>query len=123
MGAGDRSGHPQPTCGWAAASITGKCLLIHRGPLRRRAGSTLGAMTRLTIEVPDEVAERVAQAAAREGVAPEDLAGQAVIESFPPRRTLSFIGIGASGDDGGDIARRHKEIRRAHFAAKTASDV
>lgn len=80
-------------------------------------------MTRITIEVPDEVAQRVAEAAAREGVALEALAGQVVVEQFPPRRKLGFVGIGASGEGGGDVARRHQEIIAEHFATKTASDV
>jgi hypothetical protein len=80
-------------------------------------------MTRITIDVPDEVAERVAEAAARDGVALEDLAGQVVVESFSPRRPLSIIGIGASGQTGGSVAEGHKEFRRTHFADKTACDV
>lgn len=80
-------------------------------------------MTRITIEVPDDVAERVAEAAAREGVALEDLVGQAVVESFPPRPGLSIIGIGASGQTGASLAEGHKALRRAHFAGKTARDV
>lgn len=78
-------------------------------------------MTRLTIEVPDEVAERVADAAAQRGVAPEQLVGQMVTEQFPARRRLSFIGIGRSGNT--DTAERHKDIIRETFADKTASDV
>lgn len=53
-------------------------------------------MTRITIEVPEDVAERVAEAAAREGVAPETLAGKIVTESFPVRRRLGFVGLGRS---------------------------
>lgn len=59
--------------------------------------STLEAMTRITIEVPDDVAERVNAAAAEQGIAPEALAGQAVAEQFPARRRrLSFAAIGSS---------------------------
>lgn len=54
-------------------------------------------MSKLTIEVPDEVIERVNQAAAERGVAPETLAGEAVVERFAARcRRLSFVGIGES---------------------------
>jgi predicted transcriptional regulator len=53
-------------------------------------------MTRITIEVPDEVAERVNAAAAEQGIAPEALAGRAVEQQFPPRRKLSFAAIGSS---------------------------
>lgn len=79
-------------------------------------------MTKLTIEVPDDVAQRVADAAADRGLAPEALAGEVVAERFPPRRKLGFIGIGSSGQRGESVADRHKEVRRAHFADKTASD-
>lgn len=30
-----------------------------------------------------------------------------VVEQFPPRRKLGFVGIGASGEGGGDVGRRH----------------
>ena len=53
-------------------------------------------MTKLTIEVPDEVAERVTDAAARQGVAPEALVGQVLAEQFPPRRKLGFVSLGRS---------------------------
>lgn len=53
-------------------------------------------MTRITIEVPDDVAERVNAAAAEQGIAPEQLAGQVVVEQFPARRRLSFAAIGSS---------------------------
>lgn len=80
-------------------------------------------MTRITIEVPDDVAARVAQAAAEAGVAPEELAGRVITVSFPARRRLSFIGIGDSGETGGDLASRVKDLRREHFADTRASDV
>lgn len=78
-------------------------------------------MTRLPIEVPDDIAERVADAAAQQGVAPEQLVGQMVSEQFPSRRRLSFIGIGRSGRT--DTAERHKEIVREAFADTTADEV
>lgn len=54
-------------------------------------------MTKLTIEVPDEVAQRVADAAAQRGLAPEEVAGEAVAEKFSiHRRHLAFAGVGAS---------------------------
>lgn len=80
-------------------------------------------MTRITIELADEVAERVSNAAAARGVAPEELAGEVLAEQFPPRRNLGFIGIGSSAQSGGSIAEGHKQLRRDHFADKTASDV
>lgn len=58
---------------------------------------TLVFVTKLTIEVDDQVAERVAEAAAARGVAPEQLAGEAVAEKFgTQRRRLGFVGIGRS---------------------------
>lgn len=58
-------------------------------------------MTRITIEVPDDVAERVKTAAAERGVPTEQLAGEAVVEKFPARRYLAFAAIGSSGSTRG----------------------
>lgn len=66
-------------------------------------------MTRIEIEVDDEVAARVAEEAAERGVAPEQLAGEAVAERFGPRRRLGFIGLGHSGR--ADGSQRVKELR------------
>jgi hypothetical protein len=77
-------------------------------------------MTKLTIEVPDDVAERVVDAAAQRGVAPEELVGQVVTEQFPPRRRLSFIGMGRSGHT--DTSDRAKKIVGEAFARKTADE-
>jgi hypothetical protein len=57
-------------------------------------------VTRLTIEVDDKVAQRVAEAAAERGVAPEQLASEVVAEKFAGRR-LAFAAIGASGSTKG----------------------
>ena len=53
-------------------------------------------MTRITVEVDDEVAERVAAAAAERGVAAEALAAEVLAERFPSRRTLGFVSLGRS---------------------------
>jgi predicted transcriptional regulator len=58
-------------------------------------------MTRWTIELDDDVARRVTEAAAERGVAPEQLAGEAVAEQFGGRRRLAFAAIGASGSPRG----------------------
>ncbi len=80
------------------------------------------AVTRITLELPDDLADRIKTAAAERGLAPAELAREAVAKEFALRRPLSFVGIGASG--GGEAsAERHNEVRRAHFADKTASDV
>ena len=56
----------------------------------------MGSMTRITIEVPDDVAERIAAAAAERGVATEQLVGEMAAEQFPPLRKLGFASLGRS---------------------------
>lgn len=53
-------------------------------------------MKRLVIELPDEVAERVAEAAAEREIAPEALAGEVLAAQFPAHRTLGFASLGRS---------------------------
>ena len=54
-------------------------------------------VTRITIEVPDDVAERMKAAAAERGVATEQLLGEVAAEQFPARRRrLAFAAVGAS---------------------------
>lgn len=50
---------------------------------------------RLTVEVEEDLATRVAAAAER-GVAPEALAADILAERFPPRRKLGFVSLGSS---------------------------
>jgi len=52
--------------------------------------------TKLTVEVEEALATRVAAAAAERGVAPEALAAEVLAERFPPRRTLGFVSLGRS---------------------------
>lgn len=93
-----------------------------RGRALEALVSYTGSVTRITIELPDDLAERVNSAAAERGVAAEELARETLAHQFPAERRVSFIGIGASG--GGEaVAERHREIRKAHFADKTASDI
>ncbi len=78
----------------------------HRGEFYARDAartfSTMEPMTRITIEVDEQVAERVREAAAERGVAPEQLAGQVLAEQFPARRRhLAFAAVGASGSPRG----------------------
>lgn len=75
-------------------------------------------MTRWTIEIDDEVAKRVAAAAADRGVAPEQLAGEAVTEKFAPRRRFAFVGMGHSGRE--DLSAHMRELRAELAAEKTA---
>lgn len=74
---------------------------VQLGAPRSDRSYTCG-VTKLTIEVDDHVAEQVAKAAAARGVAPEQLAADAVAERFgSPRRRLAFAAIGASGASSG----------------------
>ena len=58
-------------------------------------------MTRLTIELPDDVAVRLVADAAERGVPPETLAGRVLAEQFPTRRRrLAFGGIVSSTSGG-----------------------
>lgn len=66
-------------------------------------------MTRITIEVPDDVAERMNAAAAERGVATERLLSEVAAQQFPPRRKLGFVGLGHSGRSG--QATNLKELR------------
>ena len=75
----------------------------------------------MTVDLPEELAARLATAAAQRGVSPEALVVEAVEARFPPRRRPSFVGIGRSGQ--ADTSERHKEIRREAFADKTSEDV
>lgn len=66
----------------------------------RRTGAPLpyngGAMTKLTIDVPDDVANRVADAAIHRGVEPAQLAAEVVAERFGTDRKLGFVSLGRS---------------------------
>lgn len=53
-------------------------------------------MTKLTIEVPDDVATRVADAAAHRGVEPAQVAAEVVAERFGTDRKLGFVSLGRS---------------------------
>lgn len=75
----------------------------------------------LTVHLPDELARRLEALAAARGKSPEEVALEAIEARVPPRRRLSFSGVGSSGQR--DVARRHKEVIAEHFAAKTAKDL
>jgi adenylosuccinate synthase len=72
----------------------------------------------MTVDLPDELADRLAAAAAERGVTLEALVVEAVEAQYPVRRRPSFVGIGRSGRS--DTSERYKEIRRQAFADKTA---
>jgi hypothetical protein len=72
-------------------------------------------VTRLTIELPDDVAGRVADLARERGVSPEAVARELVEAQLPPtpNGTPQFIGVGHSGRS--DLSERAKELRQAEF--------
>jgi hypothetical protein len=78
-------------------------------------------MSVIRVEIPEEVAERLAERARKEHVSPEELASEAVrsyvgpVVSSNKPRVLSFIGLGQSGRS--DISERAEEILRADFGA------
>lgn len=75
----------------------------------------------MTVDLPEELAARLAAEAALLGVSSEALVAEAVETHFPPRRGPSFVGIGRSGRS--DTSERHREIRREAFVGKTSEDV
>ena len=83
--------------------------------------TTMGDMSVIRVEIPEEVAERLAERALKEHVSPEELASEAVRSYVGPAvgstepRYLGFIGIGHSGRS--DISERAEEILRADFGA------
>jgi fructose-specific component phosphotransferase system IIB-like protein len=77
----------------------------------------------LIVHLPEELARRVEAIAEARRQTPEQVAVEAIETALPARRRLSFAGIGSSAPPGGDIARRHREIRAEAFADKSARDV
>jgi hypothetical protein len=79
-------------------------------PNRVRPVITLGTVNVIRVEIPVEVAERLAERALKEHVSPEELASEAVCSFVGPvvsskeRRALGFIGLGHSGRS--DISER-----------------
>lgn len=73
------------------------------------------------VNLPDELGERVAAEAERQGISADELAARVLSEHVPARRHLSFTGIGASGRS--DLSERYKEIRREEFGDKASDEV
>ena len=80
-------------------------------------GSTLVFVT-LTVNLPEDLAARLAAEAARLQVSVEELVAQLVAARLPvdDDPLENFIGSGASGR--GDLGRRHRQIR-----AETTEDL
>jgi plasmid stability protein len=74
-----------------------------------------GVVTRLTIELPDEVAARVTELAHERGTSPEAVAREVLETNLPaePREPPGFIALGRSGRS--DLSERVKELRQAEF--------
>ena len=91
---------------------------------RCTALSYTGGMS-VTIELPDDALARLRAEATRRGVSIDvivaELADRLPAQPTPNTRSLSFIGIGASGTKE-PIGRRHREIVRDAHAQKTAKD-
>lgn len=90
---------PFPTGSPAASTEqypTEAVLLLARPPRCDRLSRLVGMSTRFTVEVEEDLATRVAAAAAERGVAPEVLAAEVLAERFPPRRKLGFVSLGSS---------------------------
>lgn len=85
--------------------------------MRAPGGSSLVCVT-LTMNLPEDLAARLATEAARLQVSVEELVTQLVAVRLPVDDDLleSFIGSGASGRS--DLGRRHRQIR-----AETTGDV
>jgi hypothetical protein len=68
----------------------------------------------LHVDLPQEVSDRVADEAARRGVAPETVVAEVVVARFSPlRRPLGIIGLGASGQS--DVSEHVDEELAAIF--------
>ena len=50
----------------------------------------------VTVRLPDDVAAQLATEAARQSITPDELAARVLAEHMPKRRSLGFVGIGAS---------------------------
>ncbi len=67
----------------------------------------------VTVELPQEIAERLRVYAAAKGITVEAAALEMIASQLPGPRRLSFAGIGDSGHD--DTSDRHRDIiRDAH---------
>lgn len=75
----------------------------------------------ITVEIPDELAARLAEAAADRGTTVERLAVEWLEDKASSPRRLSFIGIGSSGTKA-PTGRRHRELIREAFGPRPAHE-
>ncbi len=72
----------------------------------------MDAMSQVVIELPEDVAARLAERAKRDHTTPEEVASEAVESYLSPRRSVGFARIGDSGRS--DISENvDSEIRSA----------
>jgi len=69
----------------------------------------------MRVELPDDVAARVAELARMRGVSPDQVAAEVLGAHLPRpvKRPFTFVGIGHSGRH--DLSERAKRIRQAEF--------
>jgi plasmid stability protein len=76
-------------------------------------------MSVIRVEIPEEVAERLASEAAERGTSSEDIAAEVLTRHIPeqatPYRVPRFVGKGHSGRH--DLSERVEEILSAEFDA------
>lgn len=76
----------------------------------------------MTVNVPEDLAGRLAAEAERRGVTPDEVAAELLAAGLARDDPLeAFIGSGASGR--GDLGRRHREIRAEMTDGLAARDL
>lgn len=75
----------------------------------------------ITVEIPDELAARLAQAAADRGTTVERLAVEWLEAKAATPALPGFVGVGASGTKG-PTGRRHRELVREGHAARAVEE-
>lgn len=79
----------------------------------------------LTLNLPEELAARLAAEATRRGITVDDLVAEMVAARLPAEghddALEAFIGSGSSGR--GDLGRRHREIRAEMTKGLAARDL
>jgi hypothetical protein len=81
----------------AAARISGRAVFASLGArIARRSRRTLGCVS-VSVNLPDELAARLALEASRRQITPDELAAEVIAERLPARgHRLSFAAVGAS---------------------------
>jgi len=82
------------------------------GKLRSAQRSTLAGMTELRVNLPDDVAERLASEAAVRGTSAEDLAADLLRRHVPPANSgsLSFVGMFDAPEHGTSVSEAERQL-------------